>query len=92
MIVVIHPSNTLSNFVGVDFFAFDLFDESEIAITVPIVARSPLAQQQNLLQPKDLFPLVVAVAVRADPGRAQQADLVLVAQRACLTPDIRPTC
>jgi hypothetical protein len=38
------------------------------------------AQQQDLLQARQLLVLVVAVAVGPDPGRRQQSDLVVVAQ------------
>ncbi len=44
-------------------------------------AEAEVAQQQDALQPHEGVAVVVAVAVRADPARHEQAELVVVTQR-----------
>lgn len=44
--------------------------------------KSQFAQQQDALEPEQLLAAVPAIPVRADPGRAQQADIVVVTQGA----------
>ena len=58
---------------GVALTVEDLGDRGE--------RQAELAQQQDSLQPHEGVLVVVAVAVRADPGGRQQADVVVVPQR-----------
>ena len=45
-------------------------------------AQAQLAQKENLLEPQDRRAVVLAIAVGRVPSRPEQADLVVVVQRA----------
>jgi hypothetical protein len=66
---------------GLDWISFGIHDAPNRR-----QVEADRSQQQDLLKTQQLFVLVVAVTIATDPGRPQQADLVVVPQRSCRHP------